>query len=386
MKHNIKNTIILLFLCLTLFGTNSVHAQNFRYDTRFYFRLDKYDVDESLKGNNRAIDSILYKIRDLKAAGNAKDLQLHITSYASLEASDQYNYELASKRTQALEMYLRKFVLLNGVPIVTDPNIFDWHTLISMTRDSQCPFRDEALRIMQEPEFDGGKNVRKARLERLGNGTTYQYMRQHFFPLMRNSALTITATLPVEEKPAVTDTVYIEREVIVDRKKVHVALSSNLLYDAVSLGNVGVDVYLGNHISVGANWMYTWWKDDDKNWYWRGYGGDVHGDYWFDKENLWHGHHVGVYAQMLTFDVEFNGTGYQGPKWLYGGGMQYGYALGIGKRLTLDMGIGIGYLGGKYYEYTPSSIRGVYIYQKTHDMNWVGPTSARVSLVWNFDL
>lgn len=386
MKQNIRQIFILVFLCVMMPGVSMVYAQNFRYETRFYFRLDKYDIDESLNGNDRAIDSILYKIRDLKRAGNAKDLQLHITSYASLEASDQYNYELATRRTNSLQTYLRKFVLLNGVPIVTDPNIFDWQTLIRMTRDSECPFREEALRIMQEPEFDATGNIRKAKLERLGGGVTYQYMRQRFFPLMRNSALTITATLPVAEKPAVTDTVYIEHETVYERKKIHAALSTNLLYDAVSLGNIGLDVYLGNHISVGANWMYTWWKDDDHNWYWRGYGGDVHGDYWFDKENLWHGHHLGVYAQMLTFDVEFKGTGYQGPKWLYGGGVQYGYAIGIGKRLTLDLGLNVGYLGGKYYEYIPSSIRDKYLYQETHHLNWIGPTAAKVSLVWNFDL
>lgn len=385
MKLNSKKIIILAFLCVLMLDTSSVFAQNFRYETRFYFRLDKSDIDESLNGNDRAIDSILYKIRDLKKAGNAKDLQVHITSYASLEASDQYNYELASRRTASLQGYLKKFVLLNGVPIVTDPNIFDWQTLISMTRDSQCPYREEALRIMQEPEFDGkGNNVRKTRLEQLGNGITYQYMRQRFFPLMRNSALTITATLPVPEPPVQKDTIVVMPPQ--PRKKIHAALSSNLLYDAVTLGNIGLDVYLGNHISIGANWMYTWWKDDDKKWYWRGYGGDVHGDYWFDKENLWHGHHVGIYGQMLTFDVEFGNTGWQGPKWLYGGGVQYGYAIGIGKRLTLDLGLSVGYLGGKYYKYEPSSIRDKYLYLNTYHMNWVGPTSAKVTLVWNFDL
>lgn len=386
MIHYFKKIAIIAFLSVMMLGSNSVYAQNFRYETRFYFRLDKHDVDESLNGNASAIDSILYKIRDLKAAGNAKDLQLHITSYASLEASDKYNYDLATRRTNSLQAYLKKFVLLNGVPIVTDPNIFDWNTLIKMTRDSECPFKEEALRIMQEPEFDETGNIRKARLQRLGDGITYQYMAQRFFPLMRNSALTITANLPVAEKPAEHDTVYIDNGPK-PRKKIHAALSSNLLYDAVTLGNIGLDVYLGNHISVGANWMYTWWKNDDTKWYWRAYGGDVHGDYWFNKENLWHGHHLGVYANMLTFDVEFDKTtGYQGPKWLYGGGVQYGYAIGIGKRLTLDLGLSVGYLGGKYYKYTPSSIRDKYLYQETHHLNWVGPTSAKVSLVWNFDL
>lgn len=384
----IKKALLLSFFGM-VFCAQHICAQNYRYETRFYFRLNKYDIDESLNGNDRAIDSILYKLRDLKQDGKASNVQLHITSYASLEASDKYNYDLAGKRTQSLRDYLRKFVLLNDVPIITDPNVFDWNTLMRMTRESECPFKDEALRIMQEPEFEGGVNVRKSRLEKLGGGITYQYMRQRFFPHMRNSALTLTATVPVVQQPVSPDTVFIhmppaEKE---PRKKIHAALSTNLLYDVVTLGNIGLDIYLGKQISIGANWMYTWWKNDNKKFYWRAYGGDAHIDYWFNKEKLWHGHHMGLYAQMLTFDVELNKkVGYQGPKWLYGGGLSYGYAMGIGKRLTLDFGLSIGYLGGKYYEYNPSSIRDKYLYNKTHQLNWVGPTSAKLSLVWNFDL
>lgn len=383
MKYISKSTTVLLLLVCLLTATHT-YAQNFRYECRFYFHLGKYDIDESLNNNYATIDSILHKLRDLKKAGNASDLQLHITSYASLESSDQFNYELATNRTNSLTNHLKKFVLLNDVPIVTDPNIFDWQTLINMTKTSECPYKEEALRIMAEPEFEAGMNVRKAKLEKLGGGVTYQYMRQRIFPLMRNSALTITANLPVAapEPEPVPEPVPMPKE----RKKIHAALSSNLLYDAVTLGNLGLDVYLGNHISIGANWMYTWWKADDHNWYWRGYGGDAHADYWFDKENLWHGHHVGIYGQMLTFDVAFGNPGYQGPKWLYGGGVQYGYSLGIAKRLTLDFGIGVGYLGGKVYEYTSSNVRDKYIYQKTHNLNWIGPTNLKVSLMWNFDL
>lgn len=391
---------IALTLLMLIPGLNTVSAQtsngaqpNFRYETRFYFHLDKYNIDESLNGNNRAIDSILYKISALKHTGGAKDIQLHLTSYTSLEASDQYNSELAAKRTKSLETFMKKFVLMQDVPVITDPNVFDWNTLIKMTRESNCPFKEEALIIMSEPEFGPQGNVRKSRLMQLGEGSTYKYMSENFFPLMRNSALTITATLPEIQVPGDRGPKGPDLDgngnQPKERKKIHVALNSNLLYDVVTIGNLGADIYLGKNISVGGNWMYTWWKNDDKNFYWRAYGGEVRGDYWFNTNNntnLWRGHHAGIYAQMLTFDVDLDDTGYLGPKWLYGGGIHYGYALGIGKRWALDFGIGIGYLTGKYYKYTPSSQRDIYLYQRTYNVNWFGPTSAKISLVWNLDL
>ena len=61
-------------------------------------------------------------------------------------------------------------------------------------------------------------------------------------------------------------------------------------------------------------------------------------------------------------------------------GIEYGYSLPIGRRLNLDFTIGIGYIGGKYYEYVPRD--GHYVWQSTHRLNWVGPTKAEVSLVW----
>lgn len=91
---------------------------------------------------------------------------------------------------------------------------------------------------------------------------------------------------------------------------------------------------------------------------------------------------------MLTYDFEFGGKGYMGgrpggslwEKSNYGFGLEYGYSLAIGRRLNLDFSLGVGYLGGTYYEYAPMD--GHYVWEATKNRRWFGPTKAEVSLVW----
>ena len=164
------------------------------------------------------------------------------------------------------------------------------------------------------------------------------------------------------------------------------AAKTNLLYDAIAIPNVGVEFTFGKGWTAGLNWMYAWWHTDRKHRYWRTYGGDLYVRKWLGKQNkkrVLSGHHIGLYAQMLTYDFEWGGRGYLGEKWSYGGGLEYGYSLPIAKRLNLDFTVGIGYLGGEYMEYDP--IDGCYVWQYTKRRNWWGPTKAEVSLVWILD-
>ena len=64
----------------------------------------------------------------------------------------------------------------------------------------------------------------------------------------------------------------------------------------------------------------------------------------------------------------------------YAVGVEYGYSLPIAKRLNIDFTIGVGYWGGKYYEYEP--LDGHNVWQVTRQRHWFGPTKAEISLVW----
>lgn len=162
----------------------------------------------------------------------------------------------------------------------------------------------------------------------------------------------------------------------------HTALKTNLLYDVALVPNIGLEYAVTDRFSVSLDWMYAWWSRDTKHDYWRVYGGDVELRYWLGNKNgeLLTGHHIGAYGGLLTYDVEWGGTGYMGEKWSYLFGLSYGYAMPLSRRLRLDFEIGLGYMGGEYYEYEPEGDK--YFWQQTKNRKWFGPTRAEISLIW----
>lgn len=163
-----------------------------------------------------------------------------------------------------------------------------------------------------------------------------------------------------------------------------VLLKTNMLYDAAAIPNIGLEVSVGKGWSVGANWMYAWWSNDARHRFWRAYGGDVELRRWFsprrESRSLMCGHHIGVYGQMLTYDIEWGGRGYLGDRWSWAAGLSYGYSLPAGRHFNIDFTLGIGYLEGDYMKYRPED--GCYFWESTHRRKWFGPTKAEVSLIW----
>ncbi|MDE6040577.1 MAG: DUF3575 domain-containing protein, partial [Muribaculaceae bacterium] len=174
-------------------------------------------------------------------------------------------------------------------------------------------------------------------------------------------------------------------------RPLYLALKTNLLYDAAALPSIGFEAYVGKNWSVVGNWTYGWWDKDNVHRYWRAYGGDLAVRRWFGRkaaEKPLTGHHLGVYAGVVTYDFEFGGVGHMGglpgrnlwDRCNYMAGIEYGYSLPVGRRLNIDFTLGLGYLGGKVIRYVPSG--NFYLWQKTSHFNWLGPTKVEISLVW----
>ena len=179
-------------------------------------------------------------------------------------------------------------------------------------------------------------------------------------------------------------------------KPFYMGIKTNMLYDVAAIPNIGAEFYLGANFSVVANWEYSWWKSDKKAWYWRSYGGDVALRYWMGKaakEKPLTGHHLGLYGQMITYDVEVGGRGYIADSgfgkdkeanpnlgWNWTAGLEYGYSLPIARRLNIDFTLGVGYHWGYFMEYLP--IDGHDVWQATKRRQYIGPTKLEVSLVW----
>ena len=165
---------------------------------------------------------------------------------------------------------------------------------------------------------------------------------------------------------------------------------SNLAYDLALVPNVGIQVGLGSGWALSARWDGIWWSKPGN--YWRLYGPELTVRRYFPGKKH-PGHHAGLYGQLLTYDFELRGgKGYlggepggnffDGANW--GAGVEYGYTFGLSRRLHLDLSLGLGYFGGKYYTYQPMG--GQYIWLTTERRRYWGPTRLEVSLYWNLIL
>ena len=261
---------------------------------------------------------------------------------------------------------------------------------------------------------------RKLRLKKLRKGEAWEYMLDHIFPSLRFAECTIVAKaakpLPAEaeslrrlpdsredsgEKEVGEMTVYTgpaEAHVRPDKAAeqpepivaggcgVKLAIKTNMLYDAALIPNLGLELEFARNYSASVNWMYAWWSKNASHRFWRVYGGDIEFRRWWHTPphgrycNQFTGHHVGLYGQMLTYDVEFGNRGYQGGRWSYAAGLSYGYSLSLSRYFNIDFTIGIGYLWGEYKKYRVED--DCYVWGSTNNRRWIGPTKAEISLVY----
>lgn len=172
----------------------------------------------------------------------------------------------------------------------------------------------------------------------------------------------------------------------------HIAIKTNLLYDAVSAVNFGVELPCGEHWSVSAEWLCPWWSNYDRQYYFQIMQGTLEGRYWFGKREdrpLLTGFFLGLSASGGIYDIMFRrDKGFQGE--FLSAGLTCGYVHKISRsgNWRLEWALGAGYIGSQYrkyvwdwYDYTleaPSP-------QQWRTRLW-GLTSAKMSLVYMLNI
>lgn len=337
-----------------------------------YFRVGKTNVVPSFMGNSTTLntfDRFLTEYTDPRFDFTLNGITLQ--GSASPEGKVHWNKILANRRADAIAKYIKnehsvnqQLVQKDNVTLNTGAHYTKWPELRS-TR-----IIVDYSRISKADPLPVVNQIRRV-------------------TIMKGTSDTKLEGYIIQKPEYQTET--IEQEERRYKKYNYIAVKTNTLYDLLITPNIGVELPINQEYSVAVNWMYAWWKRDQSSWYHRVYGGDIEIRRYF-KQLPWKasrttngttpltGWHIGAYAQMVTYDFEWGGTGYLGDRWSYAAGIAVGYSKNLAKRLNLDFTLGVGYLTGEYMEYKP--IDNCYVWQATKDRNWVGPTKAEVSLVW----
>ena len=255
----------------------------------------------------------------------------------------------------------------------------------------------------------------------MAGGRTYRYLSDHYFQELRNAVLRLSYNVAFEpdtlqsaatpetnpnaipeqhtkpsaktwpekalERPDSMPQATIQpadftssvKKRAADREPLHrLALKTNLLYDAILMPSLELEYRIGNRWSVNLEGEMAWWSKDRQHKYYQIATISPEGRYWFKTKKPWHGHYVGAFAGGSWYDLENGGRGYKGE--LAMTGLSYGYMFPLGRALSLEAGIGVGFLSTSYEEYIP--LDGHYVYQQTSRTNYFGPVKLKLAIVW----
>ncbi|MFR9592890.1 MAG: DUF3575 domain-containing protein [Rikenellaceae bacterium] len=429
--------LLMLLLCFPAYSqdaslTDSQTEQKSK-QIEIYFDLNSYVIDPEYQNNGENLIELSNLITQLQSDDLVTISSIEINSYASPDGGRHYNEKITKNRTNSIYNYLLETTSIPDSIIVKKNAGIDWEGLQHSVEASTMKHRDEILYILKNSPIETWSKVNpndrwltltdsmNKQLMDFKGGEPYRYMKEEFFPQLRRSSIAtiyFKATAPaiVDNKnidilqseqlytsqpsqeesapegvieniaPIHTDPEDINNNQQDDIKTPLFALKTNLLYDIALMPSIEVEVPIGKHWSVAGEWIFPWWTTSDNAYALQMLSGQIEGKYWFgDRTNKPQltGWFAGLYAGGGLYDLQWDGNGYQG-EFFIASGLSGGYAHTINKSgsLRMEYSLGFGYLKTNYRYYEGMQDNEYLVWQHDGNYTWIGPTKAKVSLVW----
>nr|MCR5518843.1 DUF3575 domain-containing protein [Bacteroidales bacterium] len=398
---------------------------------KIHYHLNSATIDAGAFNNEAALKSITDKIDGMDLFEISA---IRILSSTSPDGPVGINERLSLKRGQALRDYiLEKYPALAGkISVLSAGEAWDdLRSAVDSDNALSDDARSEILSIIVSP---AAADEKEAKLRALPE---WDHLFKEVFPGLRNARAefeinrtpaepALPATEPADSTVIIKDTVAIAdtiakadtiavadtvvkqvvapvdsvpvtkviSEEVFDRRTPAVAVSTNLLLDAITALNVSVAVPIGDKWSVRAEYINPWWVWDNNarafqiqqlNFGARYYpGGNLFGLNLGDRsrKRILTGWYLEGMFGTGKYDIEPFEKGWQGEDWLLqvGGG----YSFRLGAHWSLDLGIGFGAMQTKYRYYEGNNDNSKLIYKYSGHYSWMGPTNVRASLTYLF--
>lgn len=405
-----------IYVILFSFAFCALKAQNDTLNSDVLFWQGSSRVNVAYENNGTELDSLLSTIRAIQNNPNLRLDRVEIKSYASPEGQLRLNLKLAQKRCNSTEQYIRQRVELHDSLVVKHNAGVAWERLRELVDGSQMKYRDQVLDILDNaPEEVWNGNVladsRNKRLMDLRGGAPYLYMIKHFYPQLRNTSVVTVSYSTVDNHKKTLR--YVITEELASLKPLYTvqsaspmittpivpifggyrprfAIKTNLLFDAALLPNVEFEWFVHDHLSINLDYQCAWWKFTERDYFYQIMMVSPEFRYWFKGDGRFNGHFAGVYLGTGYYDLKWEkyGLGYQGELYI-AAGLSYGYHLAVTERFGVEFSLGLGYMITKYRKYNNMREYGYYdnsenhyVYQGSDRMTYLGPTKAKISLVW----
>lgn len=416
----------LLICVLMLASVISASASTAADSTTVFFRQGFRYFDPSLGGNRKSMDGFVERVREAAAAGDIE--RIVVCGYASPDGFNAANERLARYRCEEITSYIIKNAGVKPSLIETKAGGIAWEKLRAIVAENpDVPYREKILHIIDSTPlwiYDARGRVvdgRKKQLMDLAGGRPYNWLLEHVFPQLRNAVAvslylkdqaasdqsdasdlsdqsdpsdssdqsevdieeTIPEVIPVEEV-----TVVEEDEIITPEPRSRLrnfALKTNLLYDAALMPNLELQWQFHPHWSVALEGDVAWWSRASANKYYRLAVISPEVRYHIAPRGILHGMYAGVFGaggwyQLANGRKEGRGNHGEG----YMAGVSLGYMWPISRCLSLEAGVGAGFMRARNREYLPMGDHKMYL--RTKSINYFGPLKIKLSLAWRFGI
>ena len=376
------------------------------------FRVNSTTIDKNYRNNSTVLKRVDSLFTELKGDTTITIESVEFSGSASPEGNASTNSRLSQARMNAVEKFVRSNISFPDDIVTHNDRYIDWGHLIELIEaDPTLPMRDEVLAIIRT-EYPNAKDYRGQvidgripELKALDNGAIWRELLQRYFVQMREGAVIMNTYIDVPIEPEVVEEeepeeeyVYYpdpadEEEYAIDdmgaydtnfeakyQKNPLISVKTNLMAYSTLIPNVGVEVRITPRLSFEITGLYSPYNLFVHDFKTRVLAMKPEIRYWWG-ESLRKGHFVGIHLPVAGFNIQLNEDfRYQDPNHaLWGVGLNYGYAMLIGKRQnwSLDFTIGFGYMDVKYDVY--EGVRnGKYV--RTEEKHYFGPTRVGINL------
>lgn len=401
-----KRRLLLLLFMLWLINS-FITGQTIKDKKEVYFVQSVERLQENFKTNQTQLDSILSVLKEIQTNADLNLSKITITGYASPEGPSLFNEWLGQKRAMAAKAYIQNRLSIPDSLFCVRGEGVAWLQLREWVEQSDLSDKKAIIDIIDSvPEtirqWDGKVNrqidYRKKVLMAFKGGKPFNEMLHLIFPKLRVARLISIAyktktkakapiALPQIDLPKVKQ-VYempaLKPYGVKTYYKPVLAIKSNLLFDLALTPNVEVELPIGSHFSLNAEFMRGWFmKKRTFCWEIESYG--LEGRYWFrgrKERPLLTGWFVGGFISSGYYDFQLDDIkGIQGEVKLLTG-LSGGYSAKLSREFRLEFSAGVGYMINNYRRYT--AINNHYLLKDgdEHRLKAILPAKAKISLVW----
>lgn len=413
--------LVMPFIAQAQDDSLSYRREKSRHSIYVDFKVNSTTIDKNYRDNNTVLSRVDSLFNKLNQDSTITIESVEFSGSASPEGNAKTNSRLSRARMNAVEKFVRSNISFPDDIITHNDRYIDWgHLAELLEADGTLPMHDEVLKIINSTYPDAkdyrGNEIdgRIPELKKLNDGAVWREMLSRYFVKMRVGAVIMNTYIdvPVEPEPQPEPEPVVEEEPIEEisdmysdatgddpygleemgaydtdfaaayQKNPLISVKTNLLAYSTLIPNIGVEVRITPRLSFEVTSLYSPYNLFVRDRKTRLLAMKPEVRYWWG-ESLRKGHFVGLHMPLAGFNLQLNDDfRYQDPNHaLWGLGINYGYAMLIGKRQnwSLDFTIGIGYMDVKYDIY-----EGVHNgkYVRTEEKHYFGPTRVGVNLAY----